>query len=383
MTSPANELQQIAQAKQELSDNERVQFDLQLAALRKNPTTALLFSLFFGAMGVDRFYIGNTGLGVAKLLTLGGVGIWAIVDLFLIQRAARRKNIETMRHIRDSILSSAKLSQNDPTAEEPAPRPPAREPAPPLPAREPVPPPISEGSPPPLPPPPAPHTPQRRRIPRSVKIIVLLLVVLLIVGIVLGALLGESDDSTANPPPATSRSAPPPTPAPTPAPAPAPAPEPAPAPAPPPSRPAPAPPPSRPAPAPPPSRSAAATPEDCAAMADAAAYLLGEVIALTNQLELEVLVGDLDAAQATYDVIDWAMADMPAVSGMVADECRALVPVSLPNRSLRWRTCRSAGRRCNGTVSLSWLRWGSTANRDSGGRCVRTRTGPSRTLLRG
>ena len=153
MTSPANELQQIAQAKQELSDNERVQFDLQLAALRKNPTTALLFSLFFGAMGVDRFYIGNTGLGVAKLLTLGGVGIWAIVDLFLIQRAARRKNIETMRHIRDSILSSAKLSQNDPTAEEPAPRPPAREPAPPLPAREPVPPPISEGSPPPLPPP--------------------------------------------------------------------------------------------------------------------------------------------------------------------------------------------------------------------------------------
>ena len=61
-------------------------------------------------------------------------------------------------------------------------------------------------------------------------------------------------------------------------------------------------------------------------MADAAAYLLGEVIALTNQLELEVLVGDLDAAQATYDVIDWAMADMPAVSGMVADECRALVP---------------------------------------------------------
>ena len=358
MTSPANELQQIAQAKQELSDNERVQFDLQLAALRKNPTTALLFSLFFGAMGVDRFYIGDTGLGVAKLLTLGGVGIWAIVDLFLIQKAARRKNIETMRHIRDSILSSARLSQNDPTAGEPAPSPPAREP---------VPPPISEGSPPPLPPPPPPHTPQRRRIPRSVKIIVLLLVVLLIVGIVLGAVLGESDDSTANPPPATSRSAPPPTPAPTP--------EPAPAPAPPPSRPAPAP--------PPPSRSAAATPEDCAAMADAAAYLLGEVIALTNQLELEVLVGDLDAAQATYDVIDWAMADMPAVSGMVADECRALVPVSLPNRSLRWRTCRSAGRRCNGTVSLSWLRWASTANRDSGGRCVRTRTGPSRTLLRG
>jgi TM2 domain-containing membrane protein YozV len=45
---------------------------------------ALLLSFFAGGLGVDRFYLGYTGLGVAKLLTLGGCGIWALIDLIRI-----------------------------------------------------------------------------------------------------------------------------------------------------------------------------------------------------------------------------------------------------------------------------------------------------------
>jgi TM2 domain-containing membrane protein YozV len=51
---------------------------------QKEYTTALLLSFFLGALGVDRFYLGYSGLGVAKLLTGGGCGIWALIDFIMI-----------------------------------------------------------------------------------------------------------------------------------------------------------------------------------------------------------------------------------------------------------------------------------------------------------
>ena len=51
---------------------------------QKSYVTALLLSLFLGTLGIDRFYLGYTGLGIAKLLTLGGFGIWALIDFIMI-----------------------------------------------------------------------------------------------------------------------------------------------------------------------------------------------------------------------------------------------------------------------------------------------------------
>ena len=57
---------------------------VQNAPPTKSKLTAILFAIFFGGLGVDRFYLGYTLLGVIKLLTMGGFGIWTIVDLILI-----------------------------------------------------------------------------------------------------------------------------------------------------------------------------------------------------------------------------------------------------------------------------------------------------------
>ncbi len=63
----------------------------------KDPTTSLIVSILGGQLGIDRFIIGDTGMGVGKLLTCGGMGIWAIVDWFIIMGRTREVNFENFQ----------------------------------------------------------------------------------------------------------------------------------------------------------------------------------------------------------------------------------------------------------------------------------------------
>jgi TM2 domain-containing membrane protein YozV len=83
-----------------LPEDRRGNFDLQYGGREKNTTVALVLSLFIGTLGVDRFYIGSIGLGILKLITFGGFGIWALIDWFLIIGAARKKNIVIANEVR-------------------------------------------------------------------------------------------------------------------------------------------------------------------------------------------------------------------------------------------------------------------------------------------
>ena len=50
----------------------------------KSNTVALLLCFFIGFLGVHRFYVGKIGTGILQLVTLGGLGIWALIDFIMI-----------------------------------------------------------------------------------------------------------------------------------------------------------------------------------------------------------------------------------------------------------------------------------------------------------
>ncbi len=60
----------------------------------KDPNISFTASLLVGTLGIDRFLIGDTGPGIAKLVTCGGFGVWTFVDMFLIIGLTREKNWE-------------------------------------------------------------------------------------------------------------------------------------------------------------------------------------------------------------------------------------------------------------------------------------------------
>ena len=62
----------------------------------KDPTTLLLISLFLGSLGVDRFMLKETGMGVLKLLTLGCCGVLTIIDWFSVQKKVKELNFNNL-----------------------------------------------------------------------------------------------------------------------------------------------------------------------------------------------------------------------------------------------------------------------------------------------
>lgn len=72
-------------------DSKLIQFQ---AASLKDPVMMLIVSILGGHFGIDRFVLGDVGLGVAKLLTCGGLGVWTVIDWFLIMGKTREANMQ-------------------------------------------------------------------------------------------------------------------------------------------------------------------------------------------------------------------------------------------------------------------------------------------------
>lgn len=82
----------INELKARLSKLSQNQFNAIQGIQLKDPMIMLLLSLFLGSWGIDRFLLKEIGLGIIKLLTAGGCGIWTIVDWFLVMNRTREFN---------------------------------------------------------------------------------------------------------------------------------------------------------------------------------------------------------------------------------------------------------------------------------------------------
>lgn len=93
---PENKLDQIKNHLEALDDTKYMVVSVQDY---KSTRRVLLFSIFLGWLGVDRFMIGDKGFGVLKMLTLGVFGILMIVDWFTLKYEIHYKNFQKFMRV--------------------------------------------------------------------------------------------------------------------------------------------------------------------------------------------------------------------------------------------------------------------------------------------
>lgn len=94
---------EIVEMASSLPARDRQKFMAILQSQSQNPVELFGWNMWLGWLGIDRFIVGDILLGILKLITFGGFGIWQIVDCFLIGNRTRRNNIEKARHIFDGL----------------------------------------------------------------------------------------------------------------------------------------------------------------------------------------------------------------------------------------------------------------------------------------
>jgi len=93
---------EIAQLTKDLSDSKKMIFQSQYSSDKKDRGTATILALFL----YDRIWLGEIGLGIVKLITLGLCGIWTLIDLF----TAGSRCDEYNRRKAQEIVTALKLT---------------------------------------------------------------------------------------------------------------------------------------------------------------------------------------------------------------------------------------------------------------------------------
>ncbi len=82
--------------KEKLIEADESKFMLLQALSFQDPQMVMILSIFLGGLGVDRYMLGDIGMGVLKMLTSGACGVLWIVDIISSQERAREKNFQNI-----------------------------------------------------------------------------------------------------------------------------------------------------------------------------------------------------------------------------------------------------------------------------------------------
>jgi len=82
--------------RQKLLDSDESKLMMLQATELKNPMTSFWLNFFLGGLGAEYFYLGKTGLGIVKLITCGGAGIWSLINLFTIIGTTKKANYQKL-----------------------------------------------------------------------------------------------------------------------------------------------------------------------------------------------------------------------------------------------------------------------------------------------
>jgi len=84
-------------------EEKRRQFMSVFLEREKNPVVSYGLNAWLGFFGAELFYVGKPLLGVLKLITFGGGGIWTLINYFIIGDMTRAANIEAAREVKLSM----------------------------------------------------------------------------------------------------------------------------------------------------------------------------------------------------------------------------------------------------------------------------------------
>jgi TM2 domain-containing membrane protein YozV len=102
--------------KQGLTSEELQRLGSEMSKKQKSSGTAWILWVFAAGLGGHRFYLGKTGTAVAMLLTLGGLGVWSFIDLFLVNGMIKEANEKIENEILSEIRLMKQAKQNSEVA---------------------------------------------------------------------------------------------------------------------------------------------------------------------------------------------------------------------------------------------------------------------------